>query len=140
MKKQLTIAVFAAAALILAGCGEEKKVEERVTQIQSNASVASEANATPAASTETAKASSATTVDGKGIFNGKCATCHGEKGEGKGAYPKLAGNSKDDAIKKLNGYVDGTYGKAQKMIMAGQAKALSDAQRTAVAEYISTLK
>ena len=140
MKKQLTIAVFAATALILAGCGEEKKVEERVTQIQSNAPVASEANATPAASTETAKTSGAAPVDGKGIFSGKCAVCHGEKGEGKGAYPKLAGNSKDDAMKKLNGYVDGTYGKAQKMIMAGQAKALSDAQRTAVAEYISTLK
>lgn len=129
------IALFGAVAL--SGCGGDKKVEERVAQIQTNAPAVIETNTTAA---EAPKAVTAAPVDGKGIYAGKCVACHGQNGEGKGAYPKLAGNSKDDALKKLNGYVDGTYGKAQKMMMAGQAKALSDAERAAVAEYIATLK
>lgn len=139
MKKQLIIAGLAIAAIMFAGCGGDKKVEERVAQIQSNAPVTAEANAS-ATVVPKSEAAAATPVDGKGIYVGKCAACHGEKGEGKGTYPKLAGNSKDDAMKKLKGYVDGTYGKAQKMIMAGQAKSLSDADKAAVSEYIATLK
>lgn len=137
MKKELTITVLAATALMFAGCGGDKKVEERLAQIQTNTPTVTETNTTAA---EAPKAVTAAPVDGKGIYAGKCVACHGQNGEGKGAYPKLAGNSKDDALKKLNGYVDGTYGKAQKMMMAGQAKALSDAERAAVAEYIATLK
>ncbi|HOI83266.1 MAG TPA: cytochrome c [Campylobacterales bacterium] len=129
------IALFGAVAL--SGCGGDKKVEERLAQIQTNTPTVTETNTTAA---EAPKAATAAPVDGKGIYAGKCVACHGQNGEGKGAYPKLAGNSKDDALKKLNGYVDGTYGKAQKMMMAGQAKALSDAERAAVAEYIATLK
>lgn len=175
MKKQLMLVSVATAALIFAGCGGDKKVEERVTQIQTNAPVAdanSAAVTTPAPKTEAAKpqaqkepeavkqapavvkekapveqpkakevaASTASPAEGKQIFASRCAACHGQNGEGKATYPKLAGLSKEEALSRLKGYVDGTYGKAQKMIMVGQAKGLDDAQKAAVSEYIATLK
>ncbi|MGE4398747.1 MAG: cytochrome c [Campylobacterales bacterium] len=139
MKKQLILAGLATATMLLVGCGGDKKVEERVAQIQSNAPVTAEANTSVTAAPKS-EVAAATPVDGKGIYVSKCSACHGQNGEGKATYPKLAGNSKDDAMKKLKGYVDGTYGKAQKMIMAGQAKSLSDADKAAVSEYIATLK
>ncbi len=135
MKKSVIFAGIAATAFIFTGCGGDKKVEERVAQIQTNAPATAEVPKT----VEAPKAV-ATPVDGKQLFATKCAACHGEKGEGKATYPKLAGLSKDDAMKMLKGYVDGTYGKAQKMIMVGQAKGIDDGQKAAVAEYISTLK
>jgi cytochrome c553 len=135
MKKIVVLTGIAACALIFVGCGGDKKVEERVAQIQTNAPAAVDTN-----TSATTVASAATPVDGKQIFATRCAACHGEKGEGKATYPKLAGLSKDVALTRIKGYVDGTYGKAQKMIMAGQAKGIDDGQKAAVAEYISTLK
>lgn len=177
MKKQLMLAGIATAALIFAGCGGDKKVEERVAEIQTNAPVAdtnSAAVTTPAPKTEAAKpeiqkepetpkqapvvvkekapveqpkakevaasAPAASPAEGKQIFASRCAACHGQNGEGKATYPKLAGLSKEDVLSRLKGYVDGTYGKAQKMIMVGQAKGLDDKQKAAVSEYIATLK
>ncbi len=138
MKKNLFFASLAAAALMFAGCGGDKKVEERVTAIQT-----SDTNAiapTSTAAKDVVKAATASPEEGKQVYATRCAACHGEKGEGKATYPKLAGNTKDEALGKLKGYVDGTYGKAQKMIMIGQAKGISDAQKVAVSEYIATLK
>lgn len=148
MKKTLIFAGTAVIALMFVGCGGDKKVEDRVTQIQTNAPAAVEVNnskiPTPADEATKALAATATTTaspaEGKQIFTTRCVACHGEKGEGKATYPKLAGLSKADALTRLKGYVDGTYGKAQKMIMVGQAKGIDDAQKAAVAEYIATLK
>ncbi len=139
MRKVLLGSAAIIGALMFSGCGGDKKVEERVAQIQSNAPVTAEANA-GATVTPKSETAAATPVDGKGIYVGKCAACHGQNGEGKATYPKLAGLSKDIALTRIKGYVDGTYGKAQKMIMAGQAKSLSDADKAAVSEYIATLK
>ncbi len=142
MKRSFVFAISAATALLFIGCGGDKKVEERVAQIQTSAPVGMEANstATPVAEASKAAMAASTSIDGKQIFATRCAACHGEKGEGKGSYPKLAGNTKEEALKKLKGYVDGTYGKEQKMIMVGQAKGIDDAQKVAVSEYIATLK
>lgn len=137
MQKSVIFASIVATILALTGCGGDKKVEERVAQIQTNRPASVEVNNTPAPKSEVV---AATPVDGKQLFASRCAACHGQNGEGKGTYPKLAGNSKEDAMKKLKGYVDGTYGKTQKMIMAGQAKSLSDADKAGVSEYIATLK
>lgn len=137
------------AALVFSGCGGDKKVEERVSEIQTNIpsqTVEQNTSIAPVAtetikkeSTQTPKATESS-LDGKQIFNTRCAACHGEKGEGKASYPKLAGLSKEDAIKMLKGYADGSYGKAQKAIMIGQAKGINDSEKEAVAEYISLLK
>ncbi len=136
MKKIVILTGIAACALMFAGCGGDKKVEERVAQIQTNTPATVETNTSAAPVAPVAAAP----VDGKQIYATRCAACHGEKGEGKATYPKLAGLSKDVALTRIKGYVDGTYGKAQKMIMAGQAKGIDDGQKAAVAEYIATLK
>jgi cytochrome c553 len=137
MKKYLNIAAFTLAALLLSGCGGDKKVENRVNEIQTNDT---NTVAATTATKEVVKTTSMEPTEGKQIFATRCAVCHGEKGQGQGIYPKLIGNTKEVALQKLKGYVDGTYGKQQKMIMIGQAKGIDDAQKAAVAEYIATLK
>lgn len=141
MKKSILLTSLVGATLLLVGCGGDKKVEDRVTEIQKN-DTNSAAPANNAAAKDAAKAvtASVSPEEGKSIFSTKCSFCHGEKAQGMGIYPKLVGNTKDDVLRKLNGYIDGSYGKAQKGIMIGQAKALSDSQKSAVAEYIATLK
>ncbi len=139
MRRNYIFVCLTALSLAFTGCGGDKKVEERVAQIQTNAHTEQNSSSTPEAPKAT-DAKSAQPFSGKQLFETRCAACHGEKGEGKASYPKLAGNSKEEALKKLKGYVDGSYGKAQKMMMIGQAKALSDSEQEVVSEYIGSLK
>lgn len=139
MRRNYIFVCLTALSLAFTGCGGDKKVEERVAQIQTNAHTEQNSSSTPEAPKAT-DAKSAQPFNGKQLFETRCAACHGEKGEGKASYPKLAGNSKEEALKKLKGYVDGSYGKAQKMMMIGQAKALSDSEQEVVSEYIGSLK
>ena len=139
MRRNYIFVCLTALSLAFTGCGGDKKVEERVAQIQTNAHTEQNSSSTPEAPKAT-DAKSAQPFSGKQLFETRCAACHGEKGEGKASYPKLAGNSQEEALKKLKGYVDGSYGKAQKMMMIGQAKALSDSEQEVVSEYIGSLK
>ncbi len=69
-----------------------------------------------------------------------CKACHGEKGEKAfAAAPDRvpAKLSKEDIVKALKGYKDGSYGGATKGMMAGQVAALTDAQIEELATYIS---
>ncbi len=68
-----------------------------------------------------------------------CAACHGPDGKMKAmnVAPVLAGQSKEDIVKKLKGYKDGSYGGAMKAVMAPQAAKLSDADIEALADKIS---
>lgn len=71
----------------------------------------------------------------------KCAGCHGMKGE-KHALGKsnvIAGQSKEDLVKKIKGYQDGSYGGAMKAVMVGQVKGLSAEQIDALADHISKM-
>ena len=111
MKKNLFFAGLAAVVLMFAGCGGDKKVEERVGEIQTNNTNAIASTTT--AAQEIAKTMTVAPMEGKQIFATRCVACHGEKGEGKGSYPKLIGNTKDQALTKLKGYVYGTYGNSQ---------------------------
>lgn len=140
MKRVLFGCVALFGTVLLVGCGGDKKVEERVAQIQTNTPASSTTDANASAATAAVATAAPSGVEGKQIFSTRCAACHGQNGEGKASYPKLAGLTKDDVLKMLKGYVDGTYGKAQKGIMAGQAKGIDDRQKAAVAEYIATLK
>ena len=69
----------------------------------------------------------------------QCAGCHGKDGTmlalGKGAI--LKGQSAETLLKKMNGYVDGTFGGAQKGIMTSILKRVSEEDRKRLAEYIS---
>lgn len=85
------------------------------------------------------KTPTTTTTDGAALFATKCASCHGLKAEKKalGQSQIIAGWSSDTVKAAINGYKDGTYGKNMKMLMKGQVAALSDADVSALAEFIS---
>jgi cytochrome c len=69
----------------------------------------------------------------------KCAGCHGAKGEkvALGKSKIIKDIKKADFIKALQGYKAGTYGGAQKAVMQGQVKSLSDGQIKAIAAAIA---
>lgn len=68
----------------------------------------------------------------------KCASCHGAAGE-KPALGKskiIKDMTKADFVSALKGYQDGTYGGAQKALMTGQVKGLTEADINAIADVI----
>ena len=70
---------------------------------------------------------------------GACQGCHGANFENKamGKSKIVKDMSKDDIIKALKGYKDGSYGGAMKGIMKGQVASLSDADISAMADAIA---
>ena len=91
-------------------------------------------------------------ADGKAIFTqgvpGKdvppCATCHGDEAKGNGEIPRLAGQLNDYVIAKLTNW-DKERGQIASepdtsALMQPIAHALTPAQITAVAAYVSTLE
>ena len=81
-------------------------------------------------------------ADGADIYK-KCAACHGEKADVKYAnkVPALTSISKEERIKALQGYKDGSnnaFGMGK--VMQIHAKNLSDEDMAAVSEYIDSLK
>lgn len=76
-------------------------------------------------------------ADGAALYT-KCASCHGASGE-KAALGKskvIKDMSKAEIVAALKGYKDGSYGGAQKGMMAGQVKSLDDAAIQALADHI----
>ena len=75
---------------------------------------------------------------GESLFS-KCKGCHGDDGSKNalGVSNPLKGQSKEDILKKLQGYKDGSYGGAKKSIMKGQVSGLSEDDMKALAEYIA---
>ena len=68
----------------------------------------------------------------------KCASCHGATGE-KPALGKskiIKDMTKADFISALKGYQDGTYGGAQKGLMASQVKGMDEATMNEIAATI----
>ena len=81
-------------------------------------------------------------ADGATLYK-KCAACHGEKADVKYAnkVPALTSISKEDRIKALQGYKDGSnnnFGMGK--VMQLHAKNLSDEDMATVSEYIDSLK
>ncbi len=73
-----------------------------------------------------------------GASTAACAGCHGQQFEKKalGKSKIVKDMSKEDIVKALKGYKDGTYGGDMKGMMTGQVKALSDADMEAIAASI----
>ena len=65
-----------------------------------------------------------------------CAACHGNDGGGIGAFPKLAGQSKDYIINRLTQYKNGEQVGAQSSIMWGQAGMLSEKDIETIGKFI----
>jgi len=82
----------------------------------------------------------ASSLRGKELYL-KCAGCHGQNGEKKalGKSAVIQGWDKDETIKALQGYKDGSYGAAMKAIMISQVRTLSDENIEDLGSYLSTL-
>ena len=68
----------------------------------------------------------------------KCASCHGANGE-KAALGKskiIKDMTKADFVSALKGYQAGTYGGAQKGLMVGQVKDMTEATMNEIADTI----
>ena len=67
-----------------------------------------------------------------------CQTCHGQAGEGlaQAGFPRLAGLGASYLQRQLDSFADGTRDNA---VMVPMAKALSEDERHALAEYYSRL-
>jgi len=71
------------------------------------------------------------------VYN-KCMGCHGEKGNIKafGKSKKINKLSKEDFVKAIKGYQNGTYGGSLKSIMIGQVKGLLPEDIESISKYL----
>ena len=65
-----------------------------------------------------------------------CAGCHGDKGQGVGSYPALAGKPEADLLKALKDFKSGRTSS----LMHGLAASLSDQDMEDLAAYYASLK
>lgn len=79
-------------------------------------------------------------VDGAAKFKASCVSCHGAKGEGMGAFPKLAGLTEDVFKARMADYKAGKPVGPQSGVMMPIASQLSDAEVEALATHIASLQ
>jgi cytochrome c553 len=65
-----------------------------------------------------------------------CTSCHGPRGEGAGAFPRLAGTSRAYLLEQLDAFGAGTR---QNAIMQPFVQKMTPAERTAAASYFASL-
>ena len=68
-----------------------------------------------------------------------CAACHGQQGEGMAVFPKLAGQSADYIVDRLNTYKNRGEVGPMSSTMWGQAGMLSSADMEMLGKYIEPL-
>ena len=86
--------------------------------------------------------SSAVFADGAAVYKAKgCTGCHGPdaKSPVMPAYPKIAGQSKEYLMQQLKDIKSGARNNGQTAAMKGIMASVSDADITALAEYLSGL-
>ena len=71
----------------------------------------------------------------KGLWAG-CAACHGAEGQGMAVFPKLAGQSSDYIVDRLNTYKNRGEVGAMSSTMWSQAGMLTDAQINMIGKFI----
>jgi len=91
-------------------------------------------------------AGSGSVRDGEALFQERCATCHGDFGEGTGRFPVLAGGrgslDKESPIKTVGSfwpYAATLYDYVRRAKPYGNARSLSDDEVYAVAAYVLSL-
>ena len=78
--------------------------------------------------------------EGAKLFE-RCAACHGQRGEKQALGKSLVINqmTKEQIIRSIEGYVDGTYGRSMRDLMKGQVFRLKRDQVEKIAIYVSSL-
>ena len=128
-----------------------KKTVHLGTSLLLFALIAACGDATPPASEDATQAPSASTLPapddvlaalapearpyGLDVYTAKCASCHGDLGQGIGQVPALKGLTPAAMQQKLHDYRSGKTFGAQTAVMAQAVKALSDAEIAAAAIY-----
>jgi cytochrome c-type protein NapB len=113
----------------------KKAVEEKATEVKK----AVEEKATEAKKAVTEKVADAKEAVAGAVDTKACAACHGVSFEKKAMnVSKIVKDmSKEDIIKALKGYKDGSYGGSMKALMKGQVASYDDAKIEAVAGQIA---
>ena len=142
----MKILIPIALAVFLVGCGEDVPKQVETKQAVEVKKVVETKKIEPVTVKEPTKAvvpetiAPARTKTGAEIFK-KCALCHGadasKQAMGKSQVIKGWDSAKLETT--LNGYKDGSYGRAMKGLMKGQVSSLSAKEITIVSEYISKL-
>ena len=124
--------------LTLAACGQDKPSEPAApadTTVSAGPPMPMDPSQGVAGHAE-GDAAAADGLSGHDLYTAKCASCHGEMGEGLAGNPKLSGLSKADISSRLTDYRAGKQMGAKTAIMAAMAKSLTDAEIAALASYI----
>lgn len=132
MHSRVLIASFAL-TLILAACGKKEEAAAPQASAPEAPAPKAEAPAAPAAEANPLVAA------GEAKYKAVCSVCHGQKAEGMGNYPRLAGQTSEEIRSKLLDYRAGKQMGPLTAIMAATAKDLSDEDIEALAAYIATL-
>jgi cytochrome c len=135
-------------ALSLSACGKKEEAAAPAApapEASAPAAPAPEAAAPAAPAPEAAMTGApagamAEASAGETKFKTVCASCHGAKAQGQGAFPKLAGMTAADLKAKLETYRKGEKIGPMSATMIPMAKALSDKEVDDVTAYIATLK
>ena len=69
-----------------------------------------------------------------------CAGCHGAKGEGTDQFPRLAGQHTVYVLAQLNNFKNSVRNNDAKKVMRAVASRMTDQEKKAAAEYITSLK
>lgn len=141
------------ALLLLAGCNSAES-ESRQAAVPSSAVSASESASAEALPAASVAAHNATVVSSAApqlvhqdeapsvaVLYQKCAACHGTHAE-KSALNQsavIAGWDAQRIAKAIEGYIDGTYGGAMKVLMKNQVNNLNRAEVEALSVYIANL-
>lgn len=90
----------------------------------------------------TTAAATAAQPDAKGLYLGKCASCHGKQGERKALNTSrpIASLTQAQVENALNGYKDGDYGGKLKKVKQGIARTLNAEEIAGLARYVTTLQ
>ncbi len=129
--------LIASVALTWVVCACGKK--EEAAAPQTAAPTAETPAATPPTAPTAETPANPLVAAGEAEFRTVCAVCHGQKAEGMGNYPRLAGQGSEAIRSKLLDYRAGKQMGPLTAIMAATAKNLSDEDIEALAAYIATL-
>jgi len=137
INKKLLIAT-SVTALFLGGCfdaatgSSQREANGDTSMLKVEKAVEKKVDAPVADKSATAQKASG------GVSTAACAGCHGASFEKKamGVSKIVKDLSKDDIVKALKGYKDGTYGGGMKGIMKGQVGSFDDATIEAIASKI----